>query len=458
MKYINFFLMVFSCGLRAAGPQESLQHINDHLKLALENKTEIENALACPASLFLKTQYFSPLHSIVAMRPNIKFQYKGQWQVETFLVDEDAPIHAYFSIALQPNAIKTIGNLVAIIQIKTQRENFSFEVHQGHHPQCSRRIIIQAAPLYLLKMPDFELNKICQICSSFPPYAQYFCDTFISQTLPFEQYKEKIENAYTRFLSRQKLVPHDIPFFIPLNLFTIWFTARENPKDIKQEEKELIEQTKSVCPEKDGWTHYFCVNDIADFPEICEGKRIIEMSKIFQKQAYSRLNLVYQEALLARNFGKASDIARVVLLYEFGGIYTDTDVAIMQSPKRLHQLCNFYGGLEHMENFSPGNAVIGARARHPILKQYIELMEEGIFCHQPPLDHWIIRTLFETGPYALAKAFILALGERDVLFPPQVFYSSSRPMTEGDVSTLSFPFFCVGRHECGRNWIKNHDG
>ncbi|CAO5679977.1 MAG: hypothetical protein NEHIOOID_01126 [Holosporales bacterium] len=456
MKSINFFFFMFAYGFSAA-PQESLQHVNDHIKLALEHKTEIENALVGSVSFVLKTQYVS-LDSSVAMRPNIKFQYKGQWQTEPFLIDEDSPIFAYFSITLQPRSIKTISNLVEIIQVKSQRENFSFDVHQGNHSECSRRIIIQAAPLYLLKMPHCRLNEIRQVNSSFPPYAQYFCDTFISQTLPFEQYKEKIEDAYTRFLNRQESLSHDAPFSIPLNLFTIWLTSKENPKDITPENKNLIAETKAVCPENSGWTHYFCVNRIDDFPEICQGKRVIEISKIFEKEAYVRLNIIYQEAMRTRNFGKASDIARVVLLYEFGGMYTDTDVAIMQSPKRLHQLCDFYGGLEHMENFAPGNAVIGARAGHPILMQYIKLMEEGVPCDCPPLDHWIIRTLFETGPYALAKAFTIAGKENDVLLPPQAFYTSSKTrITEGASAQISFPYFSVGRHECARNWIENRD-
>lgn len=457
MKSINFFFIMFAYGFSAA-PQESLQQINDHIKLALEHKTEIENALTDPVSFALKTKYVSHLHAIVEMRPNIKFQYKGQWQREPFLIDEDSPIFAYFSITLQPSSIKTIRNLVEIIQIKSHRENFSFDVHYRHHLECSRKVIIQAVPVYLLKMPHCRLNEIRQVNSPFPHYAQYFSNTFISPTMPFDHYKEKIEDAYTRFLSRQESLPHNEPFSIPLNLFTIWLTSKENPKDITPENKNLIAETKAVCPENSGWTHYFCVNRIDDFPEICQGKRVIEISKIFEKQDYARLNMIYQEALRTRNFGKASDIARVVLLYEFGGMYTDTDVAIMQSPKRLHQLCDFYGGLEHMENFAPGNAVIGARAKHPILMQYIKLMEEGILCCQPPLDHWIIRTLFETGPYALAKAFAIASTEKDVLLPPQAFYTSTKTrITEGASAQVSFPYFTVGRHECARNWIENRD-
>lgn len=82
------------------------------------------------------------------------------------------------------------------------------------------------------------------------------------------------------------------------------------------------------------------------------------------------------------NFGERSDLVRLLVLKEFGGVYVDHDMECRMSFANLHRMYPFYTGL-----LTPGNpviqrsaivrnSIIGAAKDHPILTRALELVKE----------------------------------------------------------------------------------
>lgn len=75
------------------------------------------------------------------------------------------------------------------------------------------------------------------------------------------------------------------------------------------------------------------------------------------------------EAYSDRNFAFVSDYVRACVLYEYGGIYMDTDVEVLSDFDRFLD-CKTFVGFE--EGMFVGTCVIGAEKGSPLMKKYIE--------------------------------------------------------------------------------------
>src|SRR5437867_4300593 len=71
----------------------------------------------------------------------------------------------------------------------------------------------------------------------------------------------------------------------------------------------------------------------------------------------------------ATNFGEKSDILRYELLYQFGGLYLDIDIACVKSLEDLHRTYDFYIGWQPDDTGHKqlGTGVIGCRPGHWLL-------------------------------------------------------------------------------------------
>lgn len=82
-----------------------------------------------------------------------------------------------------------------------------------------------------------------------------------------------------------------------------------------------------------------------------------------------------REAYLTRNFAHVSDVCRVYALYNYGGIYLDTDVEVMSS-------FNPYLGLNAFVSLEPplvGTAVMASEAGSSWLKKFLKYYETKHF-------------------------------------------------------------------------------
>lgn len=99
------------------------------------------------------------------------------------------------------------------------------------------------------------------------------------------------------------------------------------------------------------------------------------------------------------NYGAKSDIARYEILYQYGGLYVDTDIECLKSFNILNSICDFYAGLYSSKEDTLNNALIGTIPRHPIIKECIR----SIKCIDNSND---ADTIFHsTGPKLFTEAF-----------------------------------------------------
>lgn len=122
----------------------------------------------------------------------------------------------------------------------------------------------------------------------------------------------------------------------------------------------------------------------------------------------------------ATNWGEKSDILRYELLYRYGGVYLDIDIACVKPLDPLHELYDFYIGYqpEDTGHVQLGTGVIGARAGHWLVKELIVNLRT--VCHYP-------RIVQRTGPQYVTALFTWCMANmphatRDVALPACYFY------------------------------------
>lgn len=138
------------------------------------------------------------------------------------------------------------------------------------------------------------------------------------------------------------------------------------------------------------------------------------------KWSHPRSALLYAEA---QNWAEKSDILRFEILYQYGGVYADTDAICL---KPLDSLIN--SGLNFFACFEEnkikllgrpliGSAVIVSAKHHPILHRCIEYSFAK--SEQPELKQHI-----RSGPGPLSKACyeVLEAGEEDILILPCSYF------------------------------------
>jgi hypothetical protein len=104
---------------------------------------------------------------------------------------------------------------------------------------------------------------------------------------------------------------------------------------------------------------------IATWRKCLPNYRIIEWN---EKNFNIHTSPYVEEAYRSRKFAFASDVIRASVLYEYGGIYLDTDVKVQNSFDSLLHHHSFWG-------FEAGNFIatstIGVEKGHDIIKEYL---------------------------------------------------------------------------------------
>lgn len=146
----------------------------------------------------------------------------------------------------------------------------------------------------------------------------------------------------------------EIPI-IPKKIHYCWFSKNPIPKFLQG----CIDSWKKMCP---------------DYEIICWNEDNYDIDKyLYTKEAYKN-----------QKYGFVSDMARLDILYENGGIYLDTDVTILKSLDELLYQEAFIG-VEKWGNINSGGG-FGAVPHHPMVKKMLEdrissflKIENGIF-------------------------------------------------------------------------------
>lgn len=145
---------------------------------------------------------------------------------------------------------------------------------------------------------------------------------------------------------------------IPKTLHYVWF-SNDKDTDLPEKVKSKIETWKNKCP---------------DFSIMCWGKTNTDLSK-------SKFAL---QALKKKKYAFVSDYVRLKVLYEYGGIYLDTDVNI---EKDLTPFLDSNGVLGFENSQWLSTAVIVAPAKAKWLESLIKYYENALFYKNGKVDY-----------------------------------------------------------------------
>lgn len=162
--------------------------------------------------------------------------------------------------------------------------------------------------------------------------------------------------------------------------------------------------------------------------------------KLWTEKEISELSL-YNKTLYdsSSNFGEKSDIVRLEILAQFGGVYVDVDLECLDSQifEELHHSFDFYIGFEPLEHgfvykfnmFKVCNAILAAVPHHPLIQDLIENMKANYMAYKRCCN-----AVQKTGPsyytrilceHELSKAH----SNRNMYLPCSFFYPISEPET-----------------------------
>lgn len=156
--------------------------------------------------------------------------------------------------------------------------------------------------------------------------------------------------------------------------------------------------------------------------------------RLWTDKEVADLNLVNRDLYDAStNYGEKSDILRYEILYQFGGLYVDTDF-VCYNPDYLeafHHSLDFYIGVEPIEYFPfrIGNAIIGCAPQHPFMLDVL------INLHESFVKYHGYSAVDKSGPSYMTRevAKYLALDAENKhkisVFPCSFFY----PLTRNEI-------------------------
>lgn len=134
---------------------------------------------------------------------------------------------------------------------------------------------------------------------------------------------------------------------IPKKIHYCWFGGKELPEDVKS----YIETWKKYCP---------------DYEIIEWNENNFDVTQ----------NQYCKEAYEAKKWAFVSDYARLKVLYDFGGIYMDTDVEVVRPLDDLLQY-NWFSGFESEDRIQTGT--MGAGWNSTVIKIFLDNYNERHF-------------------------------------------------------------------------------
>ncbi len=230
---------------------------------------------------------------------------------------------------------------------------------------------------------------------------------------------ERYRSLYEKNRSLQNNQYH-ASFKIPKLVHIIWLGPKNFP--VKS-----IKHMRSWIAHHPDWTFYYWTD--RDRPPPCKGM----VRKMVQDFKFTQLEECYY---LSDNWGEKSDILRYELLYKYGGVYSDHDANCLKPFHNLHAAYDFYGCLEmpHAEIngyvITPGNGVMGAKPKHPILWGCIQAVKnqwrkaDKLFPNTDALSQAkkVMYRTYIALTYSLEKNLAL-LGNTDIIFPASYFFA-----------------------------------
>lgn len=152
---------------------------------------------------------------------------------------------------------------------------------------------------------------------------------------------------------------------IPKKIHYFWFSGNAVPQRLQR----YIDGWKRLCP---------------DFEFILWNERNYDISKnAYMKAAYEN-----------KRWGFVADYARLDIIYQYGGIYMDTDVEMVRRPEEL-LFNDAYIGFERLSTVNTGSG-FGAKSGFPILKELMEFYDRLEFVNEKDPAQMTLCPIYET--------------------------------------------------------------
>ncbi len=160
--------------------------------------------------------------------------------------------------------------------------------------------------------------------------------------------------------------------------------------------------------------------------------------RLWTEKEIDKLNL-YNRALYdqSTNYGEKSDIVRLEILSQFGGVYADLDFECINPEifEELHHSFDFYIGFEPLEHgftnkfnmFKVCNAIMASSPGHPLILDLIENLKANYLAYKRCCN-----AVQRTGPSYLTRLicqheYSRAHNKRNMYLPCTFFYPISEP-------------------------------
>ena len=200
---------------------------------------------------------------------------------------------------------------------------------------------------------------------------------------------------------------------------------------------------KGPIPEKEKqciktWTEFFPNYEMKLWNE----ENFDFQSCAFAKQAYEQ-----------KKYAFVSDYARAKLLYEYGGLYLDTDVKVLKSFTDLLEKSEGLVGFERKAFV--GTAVIACQAKDPCIKELLEYYETHDFIQKDGSFDNIANVSILTD--VMKQRGLVLGGERQNIpgfdvFNRELFYPKKLDETEFRITDET-----VAVHMCSNSWMSERE-
>lgn len=194
----------------------------------------------------------------------------------------------------------------------------------------------------------------------------------------------------------------------------------------------------------------FLKNCIQTWRDLCPDYEILE----WNEENYDVTKIRYaQEAYQNRKYGFVTDIARLDILYQYGGIYMDTDVTLLKNLDRLLYQPAFVG-VEKWGNINTGGGC-GAVPHHPMIKEMLDYRSGFPFVMEDGSLNTETNGMYETAVFIRHGMRIDNTMQRikDVtVYPSGVFHPYDYMSCETQIESYTF-----SKHHFYGGWMDKND-
>ncbi|WPP08690.1 glycosyltransferase [Pediococcus inopinatus] len=125
------------------------------------------------------------------------------------------------------------------------------------------------------------------------------------------------------------------------------------------------------------------------------------------------------KALKQKKYAFVSDYVRLRILYEYGGVYLDTDMVVKQKFDSFLKYKTFWG---RMYSNAVGSGIIGSEPGNPMIKQMIDIYDNGHASAIESNNRLITRYFLKNFKDFSVKNKKQILGESNLLLPTYYLY------------------------------------